>query len=137
MPNSTESEIVALERQYWQAIQDQDIDTLTRLTDHPCIVAGAQGVASIGEEMFRKMMQDTSWKLNSFEVSNVQARQLRDDVVIVAYKVREVLTVDGKQLTLDASDASTWIRRDGQWACALHTESISGDPYGRDRTTSA
>ena len=26
---------------------------------------------------------------------------------------------------------------DGKWLCALHTESLSGDPYGRDKTKSA
>jgi hypothetical protein len=44
--------------------------------------------------------------------------------------------VDGKAVTLDAADASTWVRRDGRWRCALHTESIQGDPFGRDRTGS-
>ena len=43
------------------------------------------------------------------------------------------LTVDGKPLTLEAADASTWVRRDGRWLCALHTESILGDSFGRDR----
>jgi hypothetical protein len=47
--------------------------------------------------------------------------------------VREQLTVDGNPLTLEAADASTWVRRDGRWVCALHTESIAGDPFGRDR----
>ena len=58
---------------------------------------------------------------------------LRDDVAIVAYQVTEELTVDGKPVTLNAADSSTWIRRNGGWMCALHTEAIAGDPYGRDR----
>jgi len=37
--------------------------------------------------------------------------------------------------TLDAADASTWVKKDGRWLCALHTESLIGDPYGRDRRT--
>ena len=53
----------------------------------------------------------------------------------MAYQVHEELTVEGKPLTLDAADASTWVRRDGTWRCALHTESIAGDPFGRDRRT--
>ncbi len=58
---------------------------------------------------------------------------LRDDVAIVAYKVRESLTVAGKSMMLEAAAASTWIRNDGRWVCVLHTESIAGDPFGRDR----
>jgi hypothetical protein len=26
------------------------------------------------------------------------------------------------------------VRRNGQWVCALHTESMLGDPFGRDRS---
>jgi hypothetical protein len=54
-------------------------------------------------------------------------------VALVGYKVHEDLTVDGKSVSLDAADTSTWVRRDGRWVCALHTESLLGDPFGRDR----
>ena len=59
-----------------------------------------------------------------------------DDVGVVAYKVKEHLTVDGQPLTLEAADSSTWVRRDGEWVCALHTEAIAGDPFGRDKQAS-
>jgi hypothetical protein len=29
---------------------------------------------------------------------------------------------DGKPVTHDAADTSTWVRRDGQWRCCVHTE---------------
>ena len=58
---------------------------------------------------------------------------LTDDVAVIASAVREDLTVDGKPLTIKAADASTWVRRNGRWVCALHTESLLGDPFGRDR----
>jgi hypothetical protein len=54
-------------------------------------------------------------------------------VAIIAYNVHEEVTVDAQRVSLDAADASTWIRRNGQWRCALHTESIAGDPFGRDK----
>ncbi len=129
-----EKELVDLEHQYWQAIKDKDVNAAMQLTDSECIVAGAQGAASIDREAFAGMLNAPSWTLNDFEfVGDVEARALTDDVGIVAYKVREELTVDGKPLTLEAADASTWVRRDGRWLCALHTESIAGDPFGRDR----
>lgn len=40
--------------------------------------------------------------------------------------------MEGKPVTIDAADASTWIRRNGSGLCALHTESLLGDPFGRD-----
>jgi hypothetical protein len=47
--------------------------------------------------------------------------------------VNERVVVDGKTLPIEANDSSVWVRRDGEWLCALHTESLAGDPYGRDR----
>src|SRR5688572_15023772 len=49
------------------------------------------------------------------------------------YKVHEAVMVDGKPLTVDAAHSSTWTKRNGRWVCALHSESIEGDPFGRDR----
>jgi hypothetical protein len=79
-------------------------------------------------------MTDASWTLHDFEVKDdAEVRLIGDDVAILAYKVHEEMTVDGKPVTIDAADASTWVRRGGRWVCALHTESIAGDPNGRDR----
>ena len=131
-----EAEILALEQRYWQAIQDQDVEAALRLTADPCIVTGAQGAAAIDRKTFEAMMKSGTWTLRRFEIRpGAQVRLLTDDVAIVAYQVHEELTVEGKALTLDAADASTWVRRDGAWRCALHTESIAGDPFGRDRRT--
>lgn len=131
-----EKEIVELERQYWQALKEKDIDTALRLTDDPCIVSGAQGIAQIDHQTFETMMQSASWTLNTFELGDdVQVRLVQDDVAIVAYKVREELTVDGEPVTLEAADSSTWVRRNGHWVCCLHAEAIAGDPFGRDRQT--
>lgn len=129
-----ENELVDVERQYWQAIKDKDVNAAMELTDEQCIVAGASGVASINREAFAGMLNSSAWTLNEFEfVGDVEVRALTDDVAIVAYKVKEQLTVEGKPLTLEAADASTWVRRDGRWLCALHTEAVAGDAFGRDR----
>ena len=130
-----ERELIELETQYWQAIKDKDAAAALRLTDDPCIVAGAQGVASIDHRMFEAMMSTGAWTLHKFAFEgDVQVRFVTDDVAIVAYRVMEELTVEDKPVTLRAADASTWTRRNGRWVCALHTESIVGDPFGRDRT---
>jgi uncharacterized protein (TIGR02246 family) len=130
---TVEQELVQLEKDFWQALKDQDVEAALRLTDDQCIVTGAQGVASISREAFKGMMTDPSWTIEAYDISDVQARMLSDDVAIVAYKVKENLTVEGKPVSLEAADSSTWVRRNGRWVCALHTEAIAGDPFGRDR----
>jgi hypothetical protein len=79
------------------------------------------------------MVRASKWKLESFDIKNPIARALGDDVGVIAYNVHEVLDVEGERVELDAADSSTWVRRGGQWVCALHTESLAGDPFGRDK----
>ena len=133
MMKTTAKELLDLENQYWQAIKEKDADAAMRLTDEECIVTGAQGVGRINRDAMSDMMKNASYTLNDFELKDPEVRQLRDDVAILAYKVHEELTVEGKPVKLDAAEASTWVRRNGRWLCALHSESIAGDPFGRDR----
>jgi hypothetical protein len=129
-----EAELLDLEKRFWQAIKDRNVDAAVRLTDYPCIVTGAQGVGSIDQKTFAAMMKAAPYSLDRFEIKDgAEVRLVRDDVAIVAYQVHEELTVDGKPVALDAADSSTWVRRDGRWVCVSHTESIMGDPFGRDR----
>jgi len=129
-----ESQLLKLERQFWQSMKDGDADAATRLTDFPCIVAGAQGVASVDQKTFKSMMGGGEWTLEEFKLGeDAQVRMLSDDVAVIAYKVREKLTVDDKPVTLEAADASVWVKRGDRWLCAMHTEALTGDPYGRDR----
>jgi hypothetical protein len=132
--DSITEELWQLEHDYWQAIKDKDARAASELSDEPCLVAGAQGVGSVDRQTLMTMMDSASYQLQSFELNdNAFVRMLADDVAILAYKVQEELLVDGKKVSLDAADSSTWVRRDGHWRCALHTEALAGDPFGRDR----
>ncbi|MEO7456995.1 MAG: nuclear transport factor 2 family protein [Gemmatimonadaceae bacterium] len=131
------NEIVELEKRYWNAMIAKDVDTAVSMSDDPCIVTGAQGVSAITNAQYRTMMADGKWELKSYEMTDVQARMITDDVAIIAYKVTEQLVVDGKPLTLVASDSSTWVKKGGKWRNSLHTEAPAGDPFGRDRAAPA
>jgi hypothetical protein len=125
---STEQELVALEKRYWRAMQDNDVETAVSLTDFPCIVAGSRGVRSVDERAYREMIASPTYQVKQFTVKGeMQARMVSEDVGIVAYEIHERLNVNGSPITIDATDASAWVRRGGRWRCALHTESIAGD----------
>ncbi|HVZ71083.1 MAG TPA: nuclear transport factor 2 family protein [Polyangia bacterium] len=128
-----DQELFDLERAYWEALKSGDASTAARLSDEPCIVTGAQGVGQLARATLAGMLGKAPWRLEEFTLTNPITRRLTDDVAVIAYNVREVLVVDGQRLTLDAADASTWVRREGRWLCAVHTESLAGDPFGRDR----
>ena len=130
------NEIMDLEHRFWDAMRTKDAEAAIAMTDDGCIVTGAQGVSAIDAKTMGKMLAEGEWTLDeyTFDEEKAQVRMLTDDIAIVAYNVKERLHVDGKPLTVDANDASVWVRRDGEWRCALHTESLSGDPFGRDKT---
>jgi hypothetical protein len=130
-----ERELLALEKRFWDTMKTKDGRTAGQMTDDGCIVVGAQGVSAIDGAKMEQLMADGKWELKqySFDDRNAQVRFVSDDVAIVAYKVNERVVVDGKTLPIDANDSSVWVRRNGEWLCALHTESLAGDPYGRDK----
>ncbi len=130
---TTDEELLALEHRYWQAIKDGDAALSARLSDEPCVVTGSQGVGRIDRATLEGMFASAAWKLTGFEITSPIVELLTDDVAVVAYRVHEDLLVDGQPLALDASDSSTWVRRNGEWVCAVHTEAVAGDPFGRDR----
>ena len=129
-------ELLELERRFWNAMRDKDGRTAAEMTHDSCIVVGAQGVSAISPDTMARLTREGDWELERyiFDESTAEVQFLNDDVALVAYKVNEKLTVDGKPVNLEAHDASVWVRRNGDWLCAMHTESVAGDPFGRDRT---
>jgi uncharacterized protein (TIGR02246 family) len=131
--HAIEHELVELEKQFWQAIKDKNADAAAGLSDEPCFITGAQGVSRVDRQAMMGLMKAAPYTLHDFRISDPQVRVLGDEVAVLVYNVHEELTVEGKPVTIDAADASTWVRRNGRWVCALHTESLKGDPFGRDR----
>lgn len=126
-------EILSLEREYWQSMITKDPEVATRLTADRSIVVGAQGVGMVSKQEIGSMVKSDKWKLKNYEFRDIKFNATDEKTAVIAYTVKEDLEVDGKQLTLEANDASVWSRRNGTWECVLHTESIKGDPFGRDR----
>jgi hypothetical protein len=134
--NAHEQELIDVERRFWNAMQEKDAVAASTLTDDQCVIVGAQGVSAIDAKTMAKLTSEGQWELQqyAFDEQKRQIRFLTDDIAIVAYPVKERVIVDGQMLPVEANDSSVWVRRDGQWRCALHTESLAGDPYGRDKT---
>ena len=126
-------EIVATEKKFWEAMKSKDADAAARMTADHSVIAGASGLAVIDPAMMAGMLSGATWTLESYEFEDVQVQELDADTAIIGYKVTEQITVDGSPLSLTAFDTSVWRRRDGQWTCALHTESLQGDSFGRDK----
>ena len=64
MPDAKE-DLITLEKQFWQAMVDRDTEAALKLTNDPCIVAGAQGVARLSKEKFGEMMKAVTGRCTS------------------------------------------------------------------------
>ncbi|HEY4200845.1 MAG TPA: nuclear transport factor 2 family protein [Devosiaceae bacterium] len=119
----TKDEVIALEKSYWEAMKKKDGRRTAELSGKTAIVAGAQGVMSIGKDKMGKMTEEGKWTLESYTFDDVQVATPTDDVAIIGYTVRQKVTMDGKPQELHAADSSTWIRGAHGWECHAHSES--------------
>jgi hypothetical protein len=132
----SDQELLALERSYWDALKANDSRTVGRLTAEDSTVAGASGVSGVDPRSIVKMIESAPYTIKDYRIDpqTVRINRLCDDAVAISYGVHEDLEVDGKPVKLDAFDSSVWKKTDNGWTCVLHTESIKGDAFGRDRT---
>lgn len=116
-------------------MQDHDAPTAEKLTDDTCIVVGPQGIGTVERASMGKMVASpAAWQIREFELDKdgYEAREIAPGVVVTAYRVDERLDVEGEERRLAAYDTSVSVKRGDDWVCAMHTEALAGDPFGRD-----
>ena len=129
--------IIDLENVFWTTMKTKDVEKAVSMMAETCIVTGAQGVASLQKDSFAKMMTEGKWKLIDYSLSDIHVVFPNPAFAVIGYKVTEDIIIEGKQLKLIAADSSVWVQENDVWLCALHTESIAGDPFGRDKSIDA
>jgi hypothetical protein len=70
---AVEQELLALEKQYWQAMKDKDADTAMRLSDDPCLIAGPMGIMRIERQALKGMLRAAPYTLNDFSIPGADA----------------------------------------------------------------
>lgn len=124
------SEIEQLETRFWQSMIDKDAKTAGTMIADISLVSGPMGTMRIDPAKYEKMTKEGQWTLEKFTFSDVDVVFPADDVAIIAYQVHQTGTMKGERMDMKCADSSTWIRTDGTWKCALHTETILGKPGG-------
>lgn len=130
MATATKDEIIALERDYWDAMKRKDGKRTAELAGKVSLTTSARGVASIPKAKMGEMTEEGNWTLDSYEFDDVNVITPAEDVAIIAYKVKQKVTMDGKQQDLKAADISTWVRGPNGWECHAHSETflLEGKP---------
>jgi ketosteroid isomerase-like protein len=134
MPATTaDTEILQLEKRYWDAMKARDQATIDALTADPCLVVGPQGARMVDRQEFTRMFQSDDWKVLDYKLDerNASVRPISNDVAVVAYNVKERAQMGGQPQDIDAYDTSVWARQNGKWQCVAHTESPAAPPAKR------
>jgi hypothetical protein len=118
----TKDEIVALEKSYWDAMKRKDGGRTAELAAASSLVIGPNGVMKIAKDKMGSMTESGDWTLESYAFEDVEVSVPTDDVAIIAYTVRQKVTMGGKPQDLHAADSSTWVRGPRGWECHAHSE---------------
>ena len=112
------SEILNLEKKYWDGMSNHDYEVVKNLTKFPCIVAGKHGVMSVSEPSYKKMFDQGAGKTMKVKDISDELVQTGEDHAMIAYLIE--LDYDGK--VMQCACTSTWLKENGKWLCAMHTE---------------
>ena len=121
MPD-TDKDLIALEHRFWQSMVDGDTDTALGLLAEPALMVSSHGSMQFDHAGYRKMAEDPRFALKAFDLSNTKVlrpvRRRRDRHL----RSRPDHHHGRPRGPCACSDSSTWVRRDGKWLCAIHTE---------------
>lgn len=126
-------EIIDLEKRYWEAMRNGDVETAVELTGFPCVVSGPQGVNAVDQKTYEKMMGAMPYAIESLTFGKMRVQTFGENVAVVGYELSQKLHVDDEPITMQCAEVSTWARIDGAWKCVQHAEAVRGDPFGCDR----
>jgi hypothetical protein len=117
--------IVDLETRFWQSMVDNDPDTATELLTEPALMVSGHGAMKFDHAGYRKMAEMGPMVLTGYELSDMQVVFPNETTAIATYHVKQTVAQRGGNEGTDVqemNDTSTWIKEDGAWKCAMHTE---------------
>ncbi|WP_367847301.1 nuclear transport factor 2 family protein [Rhodoferax sp. WC2427] len=117
--------LVDLETKFWQSIVDQETDTAIDLLCEPALMVSAHGTMKFDHAGYRKMADQGSMVVKSFEFSGMEVVFPNDATAVLSYRVKQAVAPRAKGTATEQlmNDSSTWVKTDDGWRCAIHTES--------------
>lgn len=118
-----ETQIIELEKKYWQGMENHDYETVKNLTHFPCIIAGKNGVQSVDEANFKKMFESGDGdKIKVLNFSDVETQLIVENLAVIAYQIELGIANDKQKAPMKCACTSTWTIENNNWVCVLHTE---------------
>ncbi|WP_187471140.1 nuclear transport factor 2 family protein [Luteimonas viscosa] len=135
---TTQADIMALERRFWQSMVEMDVDTAISLLDEQSTVAGVRGIRRFAPGEYKAMALAGDARMTSFEFSDESVLFPTPDVAIASYKAKQSFTMGGRHHDMVVYDTTTWVRKQGRWVACAHTETPEqDDPTAAAQSTAA
>jgi hypothetical protein len=128
LDSPTHAEILGLETSYWDAMKAKDGSTTAALSGRTSLVTGPKGVMTVEKDRMGQMTEEGNWQLESYDFDDVKVITPSPDVAIIAYKVHQRVTMDGRKSDMHCADSSTWLRGENGWECHAHSETLLDGP---------
>jgi len=119
----TTREIERLERAFWQSMVDRKPAIATGMITEPALMVSGHGPMTFDRDEYTKMANNEQHRLLEYSLSDMDVMCPTDDVAIATYRAHQKMEMDGQPLEFDSIDSSMWVKVDGAWKCAAHTES--------------
>ena len=116
--------LIDLEKKFWQSMVDQDTDTALDMLSEPALMVSTHGAMKFDHAGYRKMAEQGSMVVKSFELNDVEVVFPNDATAILSYRVKQAVAPRGKgeSTEQEMNDTSTWIQKGKRWQCVMHTE---------------
>jgi hypothetical protein len=113
---------------------EQDSDTAIQLLTEPALMVSEHGAMQFDHAGYRKMAEQGSMVLRSFELTNMQVMFPNESTAVLTYHVKQEMAPRDKTdgVKQEMNDSSTWIKDGKFWKCVMHTEtpaSGNGEPH--------
>ena len=118
-----QSEIEQLEKAFWDSMVAGKPEVATEMLTEPAVMVSGHGVTKFDHAAYTKMANDDRYKLVNYTISDMDVIFPTDGVAVATYHVDQRMEMEGKPVRVNVYDTSTWVRVDGDWRCAIHTES--------------
>ena len=131
MPTSSKT-LIDLETKFWQSMVNQDTDTALEMLTEPALMVSSHGAMKFDHAGYRKMAEQGSMVLTSFELSDMEVVFPNDTTAVLTYHVRQAIAPreTGDSTAQEMNDTSTWIQDGTRWRCVMHTETPVESEHG-------
>ncbi|MCQ4163516.1 nuclear transport factor 2 family protein [Tahibacter harae] len=125
------ADIMKLEREFWQSLVDGTPKKAAALLTDTAASVSMFGIHHFGPAEYITMAEEGPAKLTGFSFSQEKVLFPAADVAVATYEVAQTVEMNGQPQEMVCLDSTTWVRRDGRWLAAVHTETNKQDKQGQ------